>query len=160
MSAFVVDKSLIDLLVAAADHYGRRGGGSRMQWWQTDEQGGYAGWRYLWPAEDEDDSHYTASQVGQMLVDENVRSVHHRYSDTDPDRGDLPGPVDAYYMGPYVYEPPGRVLSPGEVFAAIDCLDYQSCEHDEWRSSEAHAFLESLREAACRHVDGYARSNF
>lgn len=134
MSAFIVDKKHIDLLVAAADHYGRAGyQGSKMQWWQVDENGEYAGWRYLATYEDTSTEElYTLSQLGQILVSENVASVGHRYSepgrvvyygaeaaagmdDLDPAAGDLPGPCDAYYMAPYVYDNPGRILSPGEV---------------------------------------------
>jgi hypothetical protein len=153
MSAFVVDKKHIDLMVCAAEHYGRQGyQGSKMQWWQVDEDGEYAGWRYLYANEDERDEYYTPSQLGQILVNENIASVVGRYPDCDADMGDLPGPCDAYYMGPYVYENPGRVLSPGEVFRAIDCLDYQSCEHDGWRKSEAFAFLTSFRQSVCRFV--------
>lgn len=177
MSAFIVDKKHIDLLVAAADHYGRAGyQGSKMQWWQVDENGEYAGWRYLATYEDTSTEElYTLSQLGQILVSENVASVGHRYSepgrvvyygaeaaagmdDLDPAAGDLPGPCDAYYMAPYVYDNPGRILSPGEVFKAIDCLDYQSCEHDGWRKSEAFAFLTALREKVCCHVAGYEQA--
>jgi len=173
MSAFVVGKAHIDLLVKAAEYYGKQGyQGSRMQWWQVDEDGNYAGWRYLEANEDLRDEYYTLSQLGQILVNENVASVSHRYSepgrvcyygaeasasmeDLDADMGELPGPIDAYYMGPYVYTDPGRVLTPGQVFKAIDCLDYQSCEHPRWRTSEAFAFLTTLRETVCRHVAEY-----
>lgn len=156
MSAFVVSKTHVDLIVRAAEHYGRQGyQGARMQWWQVDEDGGYAGWRYLDANEDSREEYYTLSQLGQILVDENIASVCGRYPDTDPDIGDLPGPLDAYYMGPYVYTDHGYTLSPGEVFKAIDCLDYQSCEHDGWRKSEAHAFLDALRHKVCTAVDGY-----
>lgn len=178
MSAFVVDKAHIDLMVCAADYYGRQGfQGSKMQWWQVDENGEYAGWRYLFANEDSREEYYTLSQLGQILVNENVRSVSYRYSepgrtyyygaeaassmdDLDADVGDLPGPCDAYYMGPYVYTNPGRILTPGEVFKAIDCLDYQSCEHPEWRKTEAFAFLTALREQVCRSVDGYADASW
>lgn len=160
MSAFVVDKQHIDLLVRAAlnacpTRYA--GDGCRLSWWRVDEQGEYAGWRELnCHAETMEDDNYkayfTPSQLGQILVSENVRSVHHRYPDDDPDLGELPGPIDAYYMAPYIYSDPGRTLTPGEVFRAIDCLDYQSCEHEDWRNSEAFAFLTSLRKAYCDQV--------
>lgn len=156
MSAFVVDKYHIDLIVRAAEHYGRQGmQGARMQWWQVDEDGEFAGWRYLNANEDTREEYYTLSQLGQILVSENVASVAGRYPDTNPDVGDLPGPCDAYYMGPYVYTDPGRVLTPGQVFKAIDCLDYQSCEHAGWRKSEAFAFLTALRHKVCAAVSDY-----
>lgn len=177
MSAYVVDKREIDLLVRAALHAhpaGQPGTTREMSWWRVDETGDYAGWRELDPnaehrTDDDYKAFYTPSQLGQILVSENVRSVAYRYSepgravyygpeaaagmdDLDADQGELPGPCDAYYMAPYVYADPGRDLTPGEVFEAIDCLDYQSCEHDGWRKSEAFAFLTSLRKAYCDRV--------
>jgi len=191
MSAWIVDRTHIDLLVKAAIHYGQADNTPEgmtmiyssapsqeiMGWWQTDADGRYAGWRHLVLANPENrDDWYTPSQLGQILVSENVASVSYRYSepgrtgyygaeqaaelgaDLDPDAGELPGPIDAYYMAPYVYTDPGYVLSPGEVFHAIDCLDYQSSEHDGWRTSEAFAFLAALRDRACCFVDGYKAS--
>jgi hypothetical protein len=149
MSAYVVDKRHIDFLVSAAlQAYppGQPGSTHRLSWWRVDGSGEYAGWREINPNAE----HMTDD--GQMLVSENVASVHHRYPDDDADAGELPGPCDAYYMGPYVFEDPRREVTPGAVFRAIDCLDYQSCEHDEWRSSEAYAFLGALRKAWCDRV--------
>lgn len=160
MSAFVVDKQHIDLMVNAALHatpVRHRGDGRRLSWWRTDEEGNYAGWRELnqhaETMEDDDyKAYFTPSQLGQILVSENVRSVHHRYPDDDPDMGELPGPIDAYYMAPYVYATPRKQLTAGEVFRAIDCLDYQSCEHEDWRNSEAYAFCVALRKAYCDQI--------
>jgi hypothetical protein len=163
MSAWVVSKTHIDLLVRAALH-AREVSGHGFSWWAVEENGGYAGWRELDEFAEERAPRYeghefvSPSALGQILVNENVMSVHHRYPDDNPDMGELPGPVDAYYMGPYVYENPGYTLTPGEVFAAIDCLDYQSCEHDEWMQSEAYAFLRALRVRYCQKVEGYAEA--
>lgn len=162
MSANVVSKFHVDLLVRAAIH--AREPGEGFMWWQVDEDGEYAGWHELdefaerLTPRHEGHEYVSPSQLGQMLVNENVMSVHHRYPDDNPDVGELPGPIDAYYMGPYVYENPGYTLSPGEVFAAIDYYDYHSCEHDGWRSSEAFAFCEKLRNRYCKKVAGYGAS--
>lgn len=163
MSAFVVSKSHIDLMVRAAlksRPVGDPGHSGPFRFWRTDENGAYAGWYEIDPcAEDRvsnDYTHYiTPSQAGEILVSENVRSVSYCYSDVGRDAGDLPGPIDAYYMAPYIYTEPRRDLSPGEVFKAIDCLDYQSCEHPSWRASEAFSFCEALRDAYCRRVSDY-----
>ena len=173
MSAFVVSKQHIDFLVTAALTVGGRDG---FQWWRVDESGDYAGWRKLDPnaeqrADDDYMAFYTPSQAGQILLSENVASVSHRYSYSgrvqyygaeeaakmdDDTIETLPGPTDRFYMAPYVFAPFGRFDgSPGKVFAAVDCLDYQSCEHDGWRSSEAYSFLRSLRDAWCRRCAGY-----
>lgn len=101
--------------------------------------------------------------LGQRLVDECVRSVHARYPDTEPDAGDLPGPCDAYYMGPYIFEPidTGKqlysiargltlavqpVANTATVAHQISHYEYQSCEHPEWRESEAFAFCAALKD--------------
>lgn len=152
MSAWVCDREHFDVLVCAALH-----ASSRLSWWQVDENGGYAGWRYLDEMAEtrESDEYVTPSMLGDMLVRENVRSVSYRYPNDDVEAGELPGPIDAYYLGPYVYRSPSFIPTPGQVFKAIDCIDYQSCEHPEWRTSEACAFLRVLREAYCARVDGY-----
>lgn len=171
MSAWVVSKTHIDLLVRAAIHAARPG--DRFGWWQVDETGAYAGCRQLDEmASGEEDDVMSPSQLGQLLVSENVASVSYRYSepgrdyyygaeaaagmeDLEADAGELPGPCDPYYIGPYVYANPGYTLSPGEVFQAIGCLDYQSCEHPGWRTSEAFACLAALRDVYCTRVEGY-----
>lgn len=162
VSAYVVGKTHVDLLVRAAAEYGAARGGGHFRWHRVDEEGDYAGWRELRLHgecyETEHLEYVTPSVAGQVLVSENVRSVHFRYPDSDVDAGDLPGPIDAYWMGPYVYSDPGYTLSAGEVFAAIDTLDYQSCEHRGWPRSEAFALLRSLRSVVCQSVPGYGSS--
>jgi hypothetical protein len=111
------------------------------------------------------------SVLGQRLLDECVASVHGRYRDTNPDEGDLPGPRDAYYMGPYVWDPylqsetrliargMPRVISPPAstvvIAKQIANYEYQSCEHDGWGLSEAHAFCRALAEGLLRSLPGW-----
>lgn len=175
MSAYVLDKADIDRMVSAALHAYRGDGpntAGRLSWWRTDDDGSFAGWRELnvhaeTMADDDYKGYMTPSMLGQMLVNENVTSVLYRYSESgrtyyygaehaaemdDDTIETLPGPCDRYYMGPYVFEDPREEITPGAVFALLDCYDYQSCEHPEWRASEAYAFCRSLREAWCRRV--------
>ena len=42
-----------------------------------------------------------------------------------------------------------------EVLKATDCYEYQSCEHPEWPSSNAHDFIQALRKDAWRLLEGY-----
>jgi hypothetical protein len=157
MSAFMVSKHHIDLIVTAALHYGSRYDSSAgVSWWRTDEEGNFQGWNEVRRYErtgDDYKQYVTPDQLGQMLVSENVASVSSRYPNDGP--GELPGPTDCYYLKPYTYEPTGRIPTPGEVFKAIDCLSYQSCEHPGWYSSEACRMLEALRLGACTRVEGY-----
>lgn len=72
--------------------------------------------------------------LGQLLWDENARSVDHRYQETNPrDR--------------YVLHTTEGDLDPVAVLKAIDCYEYQSCEHPEWADSDAHAWMIRLRDA-------------
>lgn len=171
MSAWVVSKVHVDLLVRAALMLDRES----LSWWQVDDAGGgFTGWRRVdefaeaqGPEEQERRGLVSPSQLGQLLVSENVRSVSHRYSepgrtvyygaehaasmDDTPDE-ELPGPCDRYYLAPYVYENPGYTLTPGEIFGALSCFEYQSCEHDEWKSSEAFQVCDALRNLACSQL--------
>lgn len=151
MSAYVVDRTHIDVLVTAGL-----------------SQGTYGPLRWLWPelsAEDERDafqagepwgpraielaqerSHQltpqTANYVGQMLWAENVRSVNHRYEEDE-------------WEQVYEHQPiPGKV-DPLIVLKAIACYQYQSCEHPGWAKSEAHAYTQALQDAMIRALPGY-----
>jgi hypothetical protein len=110
MSAYVVDKELIDKLIA----------------------GGLSA-RLFRPKD--------ATEKGQMLWRENVVSVAYRYNLATRDATEL-----AEYerdVEAYEYEP--CVTTGAEIDAAIDCLDYQSCEHDGWTESAAYRLLKELR---------------
>jgi hypothetical protein len=110
MSAYVVDKELIDKLIA----------------------GGLSA-RLFRPKD--------ATEKGQMLWRENVTSVSFRYNLPTRDATELAqyeGDVEAYEFTPCEF-------TPREIDEAIDCLDYQSCEHDGWTASEAYALLRDIR---------------
>ena len=112
MSAYVVDKELIDKLIAA---------GLQAE--------------LFMPCD--------ATVNGAMLWRENVVSVAYRYSLATRDATELAEyerDVEAYKFTPCAF-------TPREIDEAIDCLDYQSCEHDEWEASEACFLLQQLRVA-------------
>lgn len=79
----------------------------------------------------------TKPDVGQMLWEENYRSVNYRYDENERTP---------------TYAPPEntRALHPVAVLKAIDCYEYQSCEHPDWKGSQAHALCLALREAIYR----------
>jgi hypothetical protein len=82
-----------------------------------------------------------ATEKGQMLWRENVISVSFRYNLPMRDAtelADYEGDVEAYEFAPC--DPTGEAID-----AAIDCLDYQSCEHDGWEASAAYALLKNIR---------------
>lgn len=111
------------------------------------------GWHY------HDDRHMltsqTANQVGQMLLDENVKSVSYRYDDSGIT--DLPGRLNAEWLIPFKYKssPFAKTPKAVECLKLISCYEYQSCEHPDWHESEAHAFCQALRHAAIESLPGY-----
>lgn len=110
MSAYVVDKDLIDRLIAGAIDARIIAIASAKDW-------------------------------GQTLWRENVVSVAYRYSlaTRDPDE------LSSYNRDVAAYEYEPCAVTAQQIDADIDCLDYQSCEHDGWEASAACALLRNLR---------------
>lgn len=95
-----------------------------------------------------------ATEKGRMLWRENVISVAYRYNLAECD----PAELAEYNLDVESYVFPSRSPrkpEPRDVIAAIDCLDYQSCEHDSWPLSEAYALLEHLRVAFPEPIKPY-----
>lgn len=125
MSAFVVSKSHINamLLTAMCLKYGRRG----LTWYHNGEH--------------HELNNDNADQVGQMLLDECVKSMSHRYDD---EITDLPGHTNAEWLIPFKLKYLHRTPKPLEAIKITKCYMYQSCEHPEWEDSEAKTFCEAL----------------
>jgi hypothetical protein len=149
MSAWIVPKSHIDFLIHAA---------------RVAQPVRYGSMRYgadyaLNVSEHADD-------IGRDLWHENVKSVMYRYNERSMDT--LPGPNDFDHeaLANYRYTPLPFGMAPAltveyiaTVCKAIDCYDYQSCEHPEWSSSAAYAFCAALRETLCSKLPGYKEAN-
>lgn len=115
MSAFMVGNGHIDVLVNAIAQYGITSKDARRLDYRA---------------------------LGQLLWDENARSVDHRYQETNPrDR--------------YVLHTTEGDLDPVAVLKAVDCYIYQSCEHPGWEDSDAHTWMTRLREAIYTATPGY-----
>lgn len=162
MSCFVVAKAHIDALLTAGMAQHHRGE-SWLSWFsreltEEEERSGYAvgaPWgpgsvaiaerlrRELAPE--------TADEVGQMLWDENRISYAHRYGE------------QAEFM-PYRYERLGGPLaappSAVQTLKAIDCYEYQSCEHPSWHVGEAKRFCDALRRRMISRLDGYDEADW
>lgn len=81
-------------------------------------------------------------KIGQILTDENYRSVNYRYNERD----DSPKFTHLQTL---------ENFSPVEMLKALDCLEYQSCEHPEWKGSRAFTFVCHIRGAAISNLPGY-----
>jgi len=135
MSAFMVSKAHIDYLVEAAMSLPHRQiqNASGLYWHHDDES------HQLPCTGDGPDG---AERVGAMLWAENRASVNSRYDE------DQLEPVYTRTIRPATVEPV-------QVLKALDCYKYQSCEHDGWPESEAHAFCDALRHCAIGCLPGY-----
>jgi len=88
------------------------------------------------------------NETGQMLIDANTRSMAARYGDgwdypLDP-YDESGGEWDLWHRKPYRYESHTKYATPAEGIMLASCLDYQSCEYDEWGASDAKRFLMEL----------------
>ncbi|MCI0456915.1 MAG: hypothetical protein L0Z62_08050 [Gemmataceae bacterium] len=131
MSAWIVSKKHIDLMVAGIMHRTRD--------------------RVVPPHE----GGYNPDALGQMFVKECVASVSYRYPDDKP--GELPGPCDGYYLKRYTFEDPGYLPTVAELYKAIDCYCYQSCEHRGWEKSKALKVCDAVRAVIAARVPGCAQ---
>lgn len=145
MSAYIVSRRHIDLLVAAA-LYGPQG---RFPSWSAyfyDPQAG----KTFDPRED-------PSALGRALWAENHQSVAFRYQDSET--SNLPGPIDFDVAEVYAYTFEGRRSldrpSAVAILKGLDGYEYQACEHPGWRDSTAYAFVQSLRKRLIATLAGY-----
>ena len=83
-----------------------------------------------------------AEEIGRTLLSENVRSVNHRYNESE-DAGD------------YKFERFETPLTAVEAIKACNCLDYQSCETDDWKTTRACAILNAVIAKAHNDLPGY-----
>jgi hypothetical protein len=134
MSAFIVGTDHIDCLVSAALDAGMHQSGFGIYW---------DGERVEW---------HNADSVGAALLRENIASVSHRYADHGTDN--LPGPIPNPIPEDYIYQPCLKVDA-AQVLKAIDCYEYQSCEHPGWNDSEARRFCGVLRRRYSAMMPGY-----
>ena len=91
-----------------------------------------------------------ATEYARILLAENIRSVEYLYSDANDMIGDRDIAVscEEYHGGRYRF-------APVQILKLCDCLDYQSCEPNDWQDSAAFELLERIRHAAIRTLPGY-----
>ena len=154
MSAFMVGKEHIDALVAAALSGEKEG--PPLRWYvrqMTDEEKTRAyragvSWGVAGPKIAERLSRYAtpdeAERIGQMLLRENRLSVNHRYGQSE---------VEDIYT--YKGSARPRAVDPIVILKALDCFEYQCCEHPGWVTAEAFSFCHALRRRMIRRLPGY-----
>jgi len=83
-----------------------------------------------------------AEALAIELHAENVRSVNHRYSESDADA--------------FTFERVATAGEPVRILKAVHCYQYQACEHEGWADSHAAKVCEAILSAACRQLKGYS----
>lgn len=136
MSAFVVSKGHIDRLVAVAAYGPREADRFRHdhmpQWYEPSWQRSDRQWQRL------DRAHLDElNALGQMLHNENARSVAYRYREDAEDASGYEFPLST------------ERVTVGEALNALACYEYQACESPDWQDTEARRFCIALREAIC-----------
>ena len=124
MSAYIVHDDTIDLLISAAD-----------------------AWRIKFEGEDGNDLHACTNrdEAGQLLLDENYRSVNARY--------DHENPAPRYSWRHVSLELAAVAMPiPVLVLGSVRCLRYQSCETNDYSDTRAAKFLDRIEAEACRKL--------
>lgn len=138
MSAFVVDKEHIAYLVEAARLY-------EIVWYGPEDI------QRLSKREDKD----RLSHIGQMLWDENIRSVQARYPEdtihTMPCKLD-----DIPFEYGHTFTFRDGQITPLQVLASCGRYEYQACESDDWPETEAYRFIRALEKNAIVRLPGYS----
>jgi hypothetical protein len=97
-----------------------------------------------------------ASAYADILYAENVRSVQARYPDDKS--SDLPGPT--IRQSHIVVSGQDQILAkyrlpPVSLLKMCDCLEYQSCETEDYRETLGFELLDRIRGAAIKALAGY-----
>lgn len=128
MSAWIVSKAHIDVLVAAGLQFSKYGNLTF-----------YCKGRPVMELTIE-----TADEFGKMLWRENHRSVNYRYSERER--------TPPYRFDRRTLEIP---LDPVKVLKLIGCYGYQTCEHKGYASSMAKRYCDALRDTLIYNLEGY-----
>lgn len=91
-------------------------------------------------------------QTGEKLLTENIKSVNHRYelNDTLPDD----------YLYSRVHLLNNEPITLIQIIKAVNCWQYQSCEHDDAEKTEAWRIASQIKEEAIRQLPGYEEAEY
>lgn len=148
MSAYIVERKHIAYLVVAMQSKRIRRYSRAFHWYHNGRG------KELTPYDDG-----TALEVAQLLWNENIKSIHGRYPDTVESR-EYPGADDDYEIRPGDVKNLWDEIDPVQLLKSIHCYEYQSCEHDEWKTSEARAIMRALESEAIQALTGYSEAEW
>jgi hypothetical protein len=132
MSAWIVSKKHIDVLVAGAIECGG-----------FDHRG-----KFIVVSEE------NASEIGKMLWRENHKSINYRYGE----RSRTPAYKYATPFDCMVGMTNGRIVDPALLAKQVACYNYQTCEHPGWTGSQAHSLIMMIAYHVMHYVEGYGEA--
>jgi hypothetical protein len=104
--------------------------------------------------------------LGNMLWQENIKSVQCRYPDCVDNPKNMPGPIgenfkllpeDFLQFGSVKPKELGELV---QLAKSISCYEYQSCEHAGWKDSEAHTFCAEMKESILLALPGWEEAKW
>lgn len=125
MSAYIVSDNHINVLVSWFVDYRK----DNQLWYELNGNYGYMGIEQ-------------AEEVANCLYNQNVRSVNDRYTEQTGNES---------YQFKYITNAK-QAYSLAEIAGAIDGLEYQSCESDDYHQTDAYKILTSMRKDLLRKV--------
>lgn len=141
MSAYIVTKEHIQYLIAA------------MQSRRICQSYGFSYWNGQDRIAVRAGDYAQCAAIGTLLWQENVKSVNARYQDqSDAGRYTLSASEASHTIW--------QEIDPVQVIKACHCLEYQSCEHDGWETSDAKRILDTLIKCACHALSGYDQAEW
>jgi hypothetical protein len=98
-----------------------------------------------------------ATFYANTLYQENVRSVQARYPSDSFE--ELPGlinkPVNILVRFNDLHDPRKPILPAVAILKMCQCLNYQSCETEDWETTLAFKILDHIKTAAIHNLPGY-----
>jgi len=92
------------------------------------------------------------TRIANILKNENVRSVQYRYNHREAD--DLPGAASDQLVVTQQDINMREVTDPVHILGMCRCLDYQSCENEDWDGTLAFKVLHQIRCEAITKLPG------
>ena len=89
----------------------------------------------------------TLSMIGQVLTDQNQKSVNDRYKDNEK-------PVSYEFKSVS-----DRQLKPIEILKACNCYEYQACESSDYEQTNACKIIRAILKCAIRSLPGYEQAD-
>jgi len=84
--------------------------------------------------------------LAEKLLYENTRSVNYRYGEDQ--------------VNTITFKETDIDLTPIEIIRLVHCIDYQSCETNDWEQTESYKWLRAIEDTAIRQVPGYDQAEW